>query len=547
MTIEEKRHFLKSLGFMPTSENLAHNLEVQCSKGHIFKRSFNDIKRGTIVCPECEKEEKISFLKSLGLTPISENLTTDLTVQCSRGHTFKRAFGSFVSGINVCFECEKEEKIQYLNSLGFVPISEDLGNNLKVQCSRGHTFKRAFINFNKGAVVCPECENKKKTQYLAYLGFSPVSENLGDNLEVQCSKGHIFKRAFSAFERGTISCPECEKEEKIQYLASLGLYSVSDNLSHNLEIECSKGHTFKRGFNNIVAGATKCPICYPDASSAEIELRTFLEEHNISAKNDWSILEGKELDLYIPEHSLAIEFNGIYWHSELQGKYKKYHLEKTQKCLEQNISLLHIFENEWSDANKREIWKSIILGKLGKHNRVFARKTDLRIVQKSEEKTFLEENHLQGSIGSKIALGLYLEEALLCLMSFGKNRMSNDVEWELLRFASKKGISVVGGASKLFKYFLNNFEGGIVSYSDRRYSQGNMYSKLGFTFSHFSEPNYFYFKNNLTLESRQKYQKHKLPKLLENFDPSLTEVENMKNNGYNRIFDCGNSVWKIVR
>ena len=74
-----------------------------------------------------------------------------------------------------------------------------------------------------------------------------------------------------------------------------------------------------------------------------------------------------------------------------------------------------------------------------------------------------------------------------------------------------------------------------------------MYSKLGFTFSHFSEPNYFYFKNNLTLESRQKYQKHKLPKLLENFDPSLTEVENMKNNGYNRIFDCGNSVWKIVR
>ena len=97
MTIEEKRHFLKSLGFMPTSENLAHKLEVQCSKGHIFKRSFNDIKRGTIVCPECEKEEKISFLKSLGLTPISENLTTDLTVQCSRGHTFKRAFGSFVS------------------------------------------------------------------------------------------------------------------------------------------------------------------------------------------------------------------------------------------------------------------------------------------------------------------------------------------------------------------------------------------------------------------------------------------------------------------
>ena len=132
-------------------------------------------------------------------------------------------------------------------------------------------------------------------------------------------------------------------------------------------------------------------------------------------------------------------------------------------------------------------------------------------------------------------------------MSFGKNRISSDVEWELLRFSSKKGVSVVGGASKLFKYFLNNFTGGIVSYSDRRYSLGNMYSKLGFAFSHFSEPNYFYFKISSLLESRQKYQKHKLPRLLENFDISLTEVENMQNNGFDRIFDCGNSVWKLVR
>ena len=153
----------------------------------------------------------------------------------------------------------------------------------------------------------------------------------------------------------------------------------------------------------------------------------------------------------------------------------------------------------------------------------------------------------QQGFGWLIHLGLYFQEELQCLMSFGKNRLSSDVEWELLRFASKKGISVIGGASKLFKYFLTNFTGGIVSYSDRRYSQGNMYSKLGFTFSHFSEPNYFYFKNgSLKLESRQKYMKHKLPTLLENFDPSLTEWQNMQINGYNRIWDCGNSVWKLL-
>jgi uncharacterized Zn finger protein (UPF0148 family) len=493
-------------------------------------------------------EEKITFLNSLGFTPISKNLAANLEVQCLKGHTFSRNFWHFKRGTITCPECEKEEKIQYLNFLGFSTVSENLADNLEVICSKGHTFKRTFGDFKKGVISCPECEKEEKIQFLNSLGFFTVSENLAHKLEVQCSKGHTFKRVFGTFKQGTTTCPECEKEEKKKYLNSLGFSSVSEDLAHQLELQCSEGHIFKRGFNNLIAGAIQCPICYPNTSSPEIEIQSFLEKHNISAKNDWSILGGKELDLYIPEHNLAIEFDGIYWHSENIGKAKTYHLEKTQKCLEQNISLLHIFENEWKHPTKREIWKSIILGKLGKHSRVFARKTELRIVQKSEERQFLEENHLQGSVGSKVALGLYLEEELLCLMSFGKNRLSDDVEWELLRFASKKGVSVVGGASKLFKYFLTNFTGGIVSYSDRRYSQGNMYSKLGFTFSHFSEPNYFYFKNgSLKLESRQKYMKHKLPTLLENFDPSLTEWQNMQINGYNRIWDCGNSVWKIYK
>jgi hypothetical protein len=130
-------------------------------------------------------------------------------------------------------------------------------------------------------------------------------------------------------------------------------------------------------------------------------------------------------------------------------------------------------------------------------------------------------------------------------MSFGKNRFSSDVEWELLRFVSKKNINVVGGASKLLKHFRNNYSGGIVSYADRRYSNGDMYKALGFQFSHNSSPNYFYFKDPTFLESRQKYMKHKLPNLLETFNPNLTEWENMVVNGYDRIWDCGNSVWKV--
>jgi hypothetical protein len=169
----------------------------------------------------------------------------------------------------------------------------------------------------------------------------------------------------------------------------------------------------------------------------------------------------------------------------------------------------------------------------------------LKQVNKSEERQFLENNHLQGYVCSQVAFGLYYEGELVNLMSFGKNRFSSDVEWELLRFVSKQNTNVIGGASKLLKHFMTLYSGGIVSYSDRRYSTGDMYKTLGFQFSHFSQPNYFYFKNFLTLESRQKYIKHKLPNLLESFNPNLTEWENMVNNGYNRIWDCGNSVWKI--
>jgi hypothetical protein len=120
-----------------------------------------------------------------------------------------------------------------------------------------------------------------------------------------------------------------------------------------------------------------------------------------------------------------------------------------------------------------------------------------------------------------------------------KNKCSSDVEWEMLRFTNKQNTNVIGGASKLLEHFRSNFEGGIVAYSDRRYSIDSIYKELGFQFLHNSEPNYFYFKNLLVLESNQK-----LSDLLENFDSNLTEYENMVNNGYNRIWDCGNSVWE---
>jgi len=128
-------------------------------------------------------------------------------------------------------------------------------------------------------------------------------------------------------------------------------------------------------------------------------------------------------------------------------------------------------------------------------------------------------------------------------MTFGKTRFSKKYEYEMIRFCNKKFISIVGGASKLYKYFVRNYKPkSVVSYADRRYSNGSLYKQLEFEFSHYSNPNFWYFKNKNKLYSRIKFQKHKQSKLLENFDKDKSASINMKNNGYLCIFDCGNII-----
>ena len=132
-------------------------------------------------------------------------------------------------------------------------------------------------------------------------------------------------------------------------------------------------------------------------------------------------------------------------------------------------------------------------------------------------------------------------------MTFGKCRFDKKHEWEMLRFCSKLGYHVPGAASRLLKYFEMTYKPkSLVSYADRRWSQGKLYKVLGFKLNHISAPNYYYLTPFNTLESRIKYQKHKLKNILEKYDENLSEVENMKNNKYFRIFDCGNLVYEKI-
>ena len=289
----------------------------------------------------------------------------------------------------------------------------------------------------------------------------------------------------------------------------------------------------------------RCTTCFPyNMSTSENEVLEYCQSLSSNVEsNSRKIISPLELDIYIPDHNLAIEYDGLYWHSS-EYKDKYYHLNKTDLCQEKSIQLFHIFENEWLDTNKQIIWKSIIKNKLGQSERIYARKTKVATVSSVERKDFLNMNHLQGNCVSSVNLGLYLEDELVSLMTFGKSRYNKNVDWELLRFCNKRDHSVVGGASKLLKAFRRENVGSIISYADKRRSTGGLYKALGFELSHESPPNYFYFMNGSTkLESRIKYQKHKLKKVLDKFDSELTESENMYNNKYCKIYDCGNSVW----
>jgi very-short-patch-repair endonuclease len=266
-------------------------------------------------------------------------------------------------------------------------------------------------------------------------------------------------------------------------------------------------------------------------------------------RNNRTLLKNLEVDIVLEELKLAIECNGTYWHSELNNRHKQYHQNKTKLLKDLGYNLVHIWEHNW--YQKQDIVKSMIASRFKLSAKVHARQCQVNQISSKDAQEFLNCNHIQGSKQlTSINFGLFNNNMLVAVMTFCKNRFSKNHDWELLRFANKLHYNVVGGASKLFSAFVKQYQAkSVLSYCDLSHSTGNMYQKLGFTFLHNSNPNYFYTNDYYTMHSRNKFQKHKLPKLLTNFDATLSEWDNMKANGYDRIWDCGNAVysWHYLR
>ena len=278
-----------------------------------------------------------------------------------------------------------------------------------------------------------------------------------------------------------------------------------------------------------------CTICYPiseNNSIKELEVLRFIEKI-YKGKILPGYRDNMEIDIYLPELKLGFEFNGLYWHSE-EYKDKNYHLDKTLFFKKKDIRIIHIWEDDWD--NKKDIIKSQIKNYLGLiENKIFARKCIIKEIQSSD---FLNINHIQGNVSSSLKLGLFHNDELVSLMTFdqfeGRKKMGKE-EWNLSRFCNKINYNVIGGAGRLFNYFIKTYNPSrLISYADRSWSEGNLYYQLGFKLKSETKIDYKYIVNNVR-ENKTKYKKSKLIK--KGFIG--TEKEITENLGYKRIYDCG--------
>lgn len=288
-----------------------------------------------------------------------------------------------------------------------------------------------------------------------------------------------------------------------------------------------------------------CPSCSGSKSKFEYEVLSFIE-NDLCTKTITrcrSVIGPKEVDIFIPSSNLCIELNGNYWHSELHKK-PNYHKQKTDACEAVGKRLIHVFHYNW--YNRRYAIKNLLRAKLNVFDKkIGARECSVRTYDAHEIKYFCDIGHVQGhTTRSKFCVGLEFKGSIVGVMTFGKPRFRKDAEWELLRLCFKPGVCVVGGASRMLKKFEKTVKPkSLISYAKRDWSSGGVYHTLGFELVEKTKPGYVWWKHNTqTIIPRYKTQKHKLEAFLGSdvFDAKKSEIQNMKNANYFRIFDSGN-------
>jgi hypothetical protein len=525
------------------------------------------------------------------------NTSTKMIIICPEHGEFLKNPRNHIYGKQGCPKCTKQSKL--MSKEDFIKESK------KVHGDKYSYEKTIYINCRKEVIIscpihgdflktprnhlysrqgCPKCKEKGKiikrqdnkrdtiifiTNAVKIHGkkydyTKVVYKNCSTDIIITCPIHGDFKQKPNTHLQGC-GCPECKRDsirDKLKKNVNTFIkesnsihsdkYSYSKtnykNWKENVIITCPIHGDFEQKPDNHIRGMG-CPKCGNVLSKIELSIIDLIKrESNDSIKiihRDRKTIHPRELDLFFPDYKFAIEFNGNFWHS---SKFTDNldHIRKTISCEKLGINLLHIFEDEWTF--KRSIIESKILYMLGCAGpwKVYARECTIEEIGIEEKSEFLEKYHIQGNCRTSISYGLRNGKDLVSVMTFKKCIYRGDshpgAEWELDRFATGPGI-VVGGASRLLKAFERKYNPqSIVSYADRRWSNGGLYNTLDFKLVDTTKPDYYYVHPDskyLLRENKRKYQLRDLPNLLESFNPKLTESENMRRHGFLRLWDCG--------
>jgi ssDNA-binding Zn-finger/Zn-ribbon topoisomerase 1 len=318
---------------------------------------------------------------------------------------------------------------------------------------------------------------------------------------------------------------------------------VYETMLRPVEIICPVHGSFFQRMCDHIYEECGCPKCTSFASKGESEVADWIESLGFSVvRNNRGLLNGRELDVYVPEKKIAVEYNGLYCHCSL-FKDKLYHLDKLLLCQDLGIRLIQIWDVEWE--KRRNACKDIISFSLGKiDKRIFARQCNIRNVSVQESNIFLDVNHIQGKCQANYRIGLFFEDILVGVQCYTENAIK---KWTLTRTSFLSGYHVIGGISRMFKFFVKNKNPDeVIDYTDRRLFIASGHYQMGFIKKCETPP-----ANSLTdgknLFSRRHYRhwgnrhfKFKMP-----WDEALTDTENLANNGWYWIWDCGKikNVW----
>ena len=543
----------------------AKDIAIMCSCGHSAMLNYKNLKRrareGVHLCKECNRFGKGEPKKSKKQDKLDMAKT-------GFEKTMKDAGAEILTG--------------YKNAKDHISIMCSCGHE---RCGTANTLKRGVID---GKIRCKSCAGKNshkkwteddwRSKALS-CGYKSVEFFDGmTRVEAVGSCDHKIEIQMGGFkkklQKGVSTCRSCSTKETRDFteykmktlLKNYGGAFFSYNREDRMcDVEYSCGHRGKESLSSLQRKAKEnkkieCTECImsnqefkPRDSKPESNLKGFISSiinHDVKRNYRVAYPNGKEIDVFIPSLNIGFEMNGMYWHSYIAGKDAQYHIEKTVMFEDMGIKIVHITEYEWN--HKREIVQSMIRSRVkASLSNVNARDCIVKNITAKEAKSFLDATHIQGGVGATndMSYGLFLGGKLLVsVMSFRKTKINNEVE--LYRFSNLLNFNVRGGFSKILKNFIRNTDfNSIMTYADIRFSGSNpentVYAQSGFQYQHTTQANYKYFRSGSEMFDRRKFQKHKLKDELDIFDGSKTEWENMKENGYNKIYDCGSLVFRM--